>query len=242
MHPDNVGRFFRTLIKDTISYRTANGISRPDLIQFLLDTRKGTVHEASQDSNETQFSVVSESDLGSKNKKFSTELTDDDITAQGLDFFYGGSYSTPSLITFCSHELAFHPEIQDKLRREIDGTTKENGGKISYELLTRMKYLDMVVSETLRKWSTATWVDRICREPVIIEPERPGETSLHIDRGTIVWIPAMAIHRDPHYWPEPEKFDPERFSDKNKNNVNTGAFLAFGGGPRNCIGTDFSHN
>nr|CAH7736635.1 unnamed protein product [Callosobruchus chinensis] len=237
MHPDNVGRFFRTLIKDTISYRTANGISRPDLIQFLLDTRKGTVHEASQDSNETQFSVVSESDLGSKNKKFSTELTDDDITAQGLDFFYGGSYSTPSLITFCSHELAFHPEIQDKLRREIDGTTKENGGKISYELLTRMKYLDMVVSETLRKWSTATWVDRICREPVIIEPERPGETSLHIDRGTIVWIPAMAIHRDPHYWPEPEKFDPERFSDKNKNNVNTGAFLAFGGGPRNCIGS-----
>nr|CAI5857163.1 unnamed protein product [Callosobruchus analis] len=170
MHPDNVGRFFRTLIKDTIRYRTEKGISRPDLIQFLLDTRKGAVQETAQDSNETQFSVVSESDLGSKNKKFSTELTDDDITAQGLDFFYGGSYSTPSLITFC-------------------------------------------------------------------KPERPGETTLHIDPGTIVWIPAMAIHRDPHHWPEPDKFDPERFSDKNKGNVNTGAFLAFGGGPRNCIGS-----
>lgn len=54
--------------------------------------------------------------------------------------------------------------------------------------------------------------------------------------GEGLWLPIYAIHRDPQYYPNPKKFDPERFSDENKGNINPLAYLPFGVGPRNCIG------
>lgn len=60
--------------------------------------------------------------------------------------------------------------------------------------------------------------------------------NLQIRKGTGVQIPAFAIHRDPQYFPNPEKFDPERFSEENKHSINPFAYMPFGVGPRNCIG------
>lgn len=54
--------------------------------------------------------------------------------------------------------------------------------------------------------------------------------------GEGIWIPIYAIHHDPQYFPEPKKFDPERFSDDNKSSINPLSFIPFGVGPRNCIG------
>ena len=66
----------------------------------------------------------------------------------------------------------------------------------------------------------------------------PG-SELIIRKGTLTFIPVCAIHMDPENYPEPEKFDPERFSDENKRNRHPMAFLPFGDGPRNCIGLRF---
>lgn len=66
----------------------------------------------------------------------------------------------------------------------------------------------------------------------------PG-SNLIIRKGTLILIPTYAIHMDSENYPEPEKFDPERFSDKNKANRHSMAFLPFGNGPRNCIGLRF---
>lgn len=51
-----------------------------------------------------------------------------------------------------------------------------------------------------------------------------------------MWIPNFSLMRDPKYFPNPEKFDPERFSDDNKDSINPTTYLPFGIGPRNCIG------
>lgn len=64
-------------------------------------------------------------------------------------------------------------------------------------------------------------------------------TNLTIPKGTQVIIPAYAVHMDPDIYPDPDKFDPERFSVENKRNRHPMAFLAFGEGPRNCIGERF---
>lgn len=64
-------------------------------------------------------------------------------------------------------------------------------------------------------------------------------TNLTIPKDTLVVIPVYAIHMDPEIYPELEKFDPERFSDENKRDRHAMAHLAFGGGPRNCIGLRF---
>lgn len=57
-----------------------------------------------------------------------------------------------------------------------------------------------------------------------------------VNKGDKIWIPAHSLHRDPKYFPEPDKFDPERFSDENKHNIQPYTYLPFGVGPRNCIG------
>jgi cytochrome P450 len=65
-----------------------------------------------------------------------------------------------------------------------------------------------------------------------------------IKKGQSVLIPILGLHRDEKYWPEPDKFIPERFSPENKGSINQYAYLPFGQGPRNCIGdwTSSSHN
>lgn len=58
--------------------------------------------------------------------------------------------------------------------------------------------------------------------------------------GDLLSIPVYGIHRDEQYYPNPDKFDPERFSDENKDNIVPYTFLPFGAGPRNCIGSRFA--
>lgn len=98
----------------------------------------------------------------------------------------------------------------------------------------------LIFPETLRKWPNAIFLDRICTKPYTIPPVLPGEEPVHLEKGQVVWIPVHGIHHDPKYYPEPEKFDPERFSDENKHNIHPYTYLSFGSGPRNCIGSRFA--
>lgn len=73
-------------------------------------------------------------------------LTDEDITSQALLFFLAGFETSSTLLCFVSYELALNMDVQQKLQEEIDRTLKECDGKISYETIQKMKYLDMVIS------------------------------------------------------------------------------------------------
>ena len=72
---------------------------------------------------------------------------------------------------------------------------------------------------------------RLCNKSCKI----PG-TDILIEKGTKILVPVFAIHRDPIYYPEPMKFDPDRFLDENKKKREACTYLPFGEGPRNCIG------
>lgn len=85
--------------------------------------------------------------------------------------------------------------------------------------------------ETLRKHPPFPAVPRVCNKTYKI----PG-TEIVIEPGIMVHIPVQSVHRDPDYYPDPDKFDPERFNDENKALRKPFTFLAFGEGPRICIG------
>ena len=61
-------------------------------------------------------------------------------------------------------------------------------------------------------------------------------TDIVIEEGIGIMLPIYPLHHDPEFFPDPEKFDPERFSDENKKNIRPYTYLPFGSGPRNCIG------
>lgn len=89
----------------------------------------------------------------------------------------------------------------------------------------------LLFPETLRKHPPIPTFPRRCNKAYQV----PG-TKLVLEPGTLVEIPVQAIHRDPEYYPEPEKFDPERFSPENRAKRPQYTFLTFGDGPRYCIG------
>jgi len=93
----------------------------------------------------------------------------------------------------------------------------------------------MYYLETLRYYPPAVMTDRGC----VKDYKVPG-TELVIKKGDGIFIPILGLHHDEKYWPEPEKFIPERFSPENKGKINQYTFLPFGQGPRNCIGMRFA--
>lgn len=133
-------------------------------------------------------------------------------------------------MTFVAYELIRNPDIQKKLQNEIDDMNESlNGKALTYEDIQKMKYMDQVVSECLRMHPPAPIVDRSCAKD--FELEYDGRKLL-IEKGRNFYIPIYAIHRNPKYFPDPDKFDPERFNDENKSKINRDAYMPFGVGPR----------
>nr|AKZ17701.1 cytochrome P450 monooxygenase CYP9Z63 [Tenebrio molitor] len=239
--PKNMTQFFSRIVKENIDSREKRGVVRPDMINLMLQARKPNFkYEHSLSIPDTGFATVEESDIGQDQKFSKKDITDEDITAQALIFFFAGFDSVSSLLCFMSHELAVNQDVQEKLMQEVDDTWNECDGKITYEALMSMKYMDMVVSETLRKWPNAIATDRVCTKPYTIEPKSPNEKPLRLEVNDNVLISMYAIHRDPQYYPDPDRFDPERFSDENKSKIHPYTYLPFGTGPRSCIGSRFA--
>jgi len=167
------------------------------------------------------------------------KMTLDDIVSQAFIFFFAGFDTSSTLMCFAAHELAVHQDIQKRLREEIQQHTEGND-EISYESLSKMSYMDMVISETLRKYPPVIFLDRLCVKKYELPPSQPGCKNVIVEPDNVLMFPAYALHRDPKYFPNPEKFDPERFSEKNKDNILPYTYLPFGLGPRKCIGNRFA--
>ncbi|CAH2105995.1 unnamed protein product [Euphydryas editha] len=163
-----------------------------------------------------------------------------EFVSQAVTFYLNGFENVTATLSFALHELALQPEIQERLVREIKQHHNRNGGRLNVRSIQTMKYMDMVVSETLRLWPPETVLERVCVKPFNLgKPNSTSSNDYVVQKGERVLIPVWSIHRDPIYFPNPEKFNPERFSEQNKGNLNM-CYMPFGSGPRNCIGSKFA--
>lgn len=234
---ESVTKFFKTMILDTVSTRKNNNIHRPDVINLLMQVREQgkLTHETEVLTKEVNdgFATVEESDIGKAT--VTRKWTDNELVAQCFLFFFAGFEVSSSVLMFAAHELVTNPEIQQKLYEEIAEVDEQLGGKrVTYDTIQKMKYLDQVICETLRKWPTAGQVDRLCVKDYVYDDG--DKLKFKIEKGSIIIFPVYGMHRDPKYYPNPEQFDPERFSDENKHKIIPGSYAPFGIGPRNCIG------
>ncbi|XP_059610500.1 probable cytochrome P450 6a21 [Phlebotomus argentipes] len=209
-----VSEFFMRLLKETTEYREQNKIKRNDFLDLLLQIKNTGKLEGD------------DIDLG--------KMTFEELAAQIFLFFIAGYETSSSTMTFALYELAQHQDIQDKAREEVHRVLEKHNGEYSYEACMEMKYLDQVINETLRKHPIVDNLFRICGQDYAV----PG-TKHVIEKGTPVIIPVYGIHRDPEIYPDPEKFDPDRFTDENIKSRHPYAWLPFGEGPRICVGMRF---
>lgn len=165
---------------------------------------------------------------------------DDDLVAQAFVLFLGGFETTATFMRSAIYELARNPDFQQILIDEVDMVVRELDGKtISYKILNQMQFLEMVVQETLRKWPPFRATGRYCAKACVLRDDETGR-GYNIKKGVYIVIPFGEVQMDPKFFPNPEKFDPYRFSDENKTIIISGSFLPFGLGPRMCIGSRYA--
>ncbi|XP_001869938.2 cytochrome P450 6d3 [Culex quinquefasciatus] len=145
-------------------------------------------------------------------------------------FYVAGADTSTDAITYTVHELTHRPDLMKKVQAEIDDALEKSNGEINYDVLHEMKLLDNCVKETLRKYPFPI-LNRECTQDYQVP-----DSKLIIRKGTPVIIPLQAFGMSEEYFPEPNRYLPERFDSSTKN-YDEKAYIPFGDGPRNCIGS-----
>ncbi|OXA51515.1 cytochrome P450 3A56 [Folsomia candida] len=163
-------------------------------------------------------------------------ITKRTIICQALVFFFAGQDQMSSIASCMINNMLKNPEVEKKVYQELDQFLKKHNGKIDYENISELQYLFACITETVRLVPFFSRTERVCTKDW-----ENKEFDLKIKEGMTMIIPIWAANRNPKYFPNPEKFDPERFMPKNKDKLHPYALTSFGHGPRNCIGQRFSN-
>ncbi|XP_077994525.1 cytochrome P450 3A24-like isoform X2 [Glandiceps talaboti] len=235
MFPKDARDYLLKVVDETVELRRNDASQkRVDFMQLMLDANEVYKQyikdgEDKEDADEKHGGLL----YSDKNKtSFHKGFTNEEITAQAFTFFLAGYDTTSTLMSQFAYCMAVNPDIQEKVQSEIDDVM-EGYKEPGYEAVNKMTYLDMVVSETLRMYPPGFRFDRKCSQDTVIN-------GIKIPKDILVGIPAYAIHHDPELYPNPSKFDPDRFTKEEKEKRHPYAYLPFGAGPRSCIAMRFA--
>ncbi|XP_030388381.1 cytochrome P450 4e3-like [Scaptodrosophila lebanonensis] len=161
-------------------------------------------------------------------------LTFEQIFEEVSTFMFEGHDTTASAITFALYCLAWSPESQQRAFEEqlqLHGHDRQRHS--TFDELQNMKYLDLVIKETLRIFPSVPFIFRTAKQATQIEDK-------FIPQGTTLGIGVLSIGHSPHVFSEPLEFRPERWEAREHTNVNAFDYVPFSAGPRNCIGQKFA--
>ncbi|KAE8749226.1 Cytochrome P450 CYP4 [Frankliniella occidentalis] len=162
-------------------------------------------------------------------------LNDAELAEEVKTFVMLASASSMDALSFFIYMLAIHQDVQDKVRQELDDILGEDRGRlVEHSDLAHMQYTERVFKETLRIFPILPLFGRIATDDLLLP------SGVTIPRGCQVgfWLPY--VHRNPQWFPEPDKFDPDRFLPENSRGRHPFAYVPFSAGPRNCIGQRYA--
>ncbi|XP_037036450.1 cytochrome P450 3A56-like [Bradysia coprophila] len=207
-------KFFQGILTDILKERRALGNSNNDFVDAINN-------------------MIRKSETDEEFKRL--KITDLTAMAQAITFLTTGIETTSSTLTMILYQLATNPDKQKLLHEEVDRVLLQSKGAINHSIVGDLVYVNACIHEALRLAPTLTRIDRICTK----EWENK-EFQLKIPVGMSVQLPVWPLHYNPEYFPEPEKFQPDRFLPQNKDILQKYALLSFGQGPHNCVGTRFA--
>jgi cytochrome P450 len=169
--------------------------------------------------------------MEARDEETGAAMDDRQLRDEVITLFLAGHETTANALSWALYLLATHPDVEERLRAELDEVLDAGGGPRvpTLEDLPRLTYTKTVVDETLRLYPPA-W---ITNRQAIADDEILGH---RIWAGSYVTLSPYVLHRHPGYWDRPEEFDPGRFTPERSAGRPRFAYFPFGGGPRQCIG------
>ncbi len=168
--------------------------------------------------------------LQARDEETGTGLSDQELRDEALTIFAAGHETTANALAWTWYLLATHPEAKARFHEEVDrvlqGRTPTAGD------LAHLPYTRAVFDESLRLYPPAAAVQRKTSAPVTVR-------GLTLPAGAIILVGVYNLHRHPDFWPDPERFLPERWLKEGQPEARY-AYLPFGAGPRACVGTHFA--
>lgn len=184
------------------------------------------------------------------------QLRDDLMT-----MLIAGHETTAAVLTWAVFLLAQNPSKMKKAQAEIDQVLGQ--GRLTFELIKQLKYIRLIVVESLRLYPQPPLLIRRSLKPDVLPGGYKGDKDGYaIPAGTDIFVSVYNLHRSPYFWDNPNEFEPERFLVTRNNDgiegwsgfdpsrspgalypneiISDFAFLPFGGGPRKCVGDQFA--
>ncbi|KAL1123288.1 hypothetical protein AAG570_002374, partial [Ranatra chinensis] len=161
-------------------------------------------------------------------------LSRSDIMEEVDTFMFEGHDTTSSAVTFSLFVIGTYPDVQEKIVAELYDIFGESDRNVEMKDLKQMEYLEKVIKETLRMYPSVPHISRMLTNDIKLDDNRT------LPAGTNVSLLIYHMNRNPRFYPDPEKFDPERFSEDEVQKRHPFAYIPFSAGPRNCIGQKFA--
>ncbi|XP_057380168.1 cytochrome P450 3A41-like [Daphnia carinata] len=208
--------FFTNLLTDLIQQRSNSTEKYHDFVEVATNA----IMEYTKTVN------------GKEMPMWDREEVDEIVISQSMLFLLAGFDTTATTLTNSAFLLARNPGVQDRLYKEIIEKHK-HFGEVNHEMILDFPYVDHVIHEVLRMCPPVIRVERGCNKEVTYK-------GIHIKKGMVVTVPAFPLHYNEEYYPDPYRFNPDRWAPDSDIKPNPYAFMPFGMGPRNCVGMRFA--
>jgi cytochrome P450 len=158
-------------------------------------------------------------------------MTDEQVRDEALTLFLAGHETTANALTWTWYLLSQHPEIERRLHDEIDAVLGHRAP--DFADVAQLRYAEMILAEALRLYPPAWAIGRKAKGAFEVG-------GVEVPAESICILCPYLVHRDPRWFPEPEKFDPERWTPEARDARPKFSYFPFGGGARVCIGERFA--
>jgi cytochrome P450 len=165
--------------------------------------------------------------LLARDEESKTGMNDQQLRDESVSLFLAGYETTSTTLTWIWYLLDKHPEVESKLRAEIDAVIGKRHPTSAD--VVKLQYTKMVIQEAIRLYPPGWVLARVVQEDDVID-------GYALKAGTTVVLCPYLTHRLPEFWDRPEVFDPKRFAPERFTQRHSHSYFPFGGGPRYCIG------
>jgi cytochrome P450 len=158
-------------------------------------------------------------------------MSDEQVRDEALTLFLAGHETTANALTWTWYLLSQHPEVERRLHAEVDNVLQGRPPELAD--VPQLRYAEMILSEALRLYPPAWAIGRMAKAPFELG-------GVEIPSKSICILSPYVVQRDARWFPDPEKFDPERWTPEAREARPKFSYFPFGGGARVCIGERFA--